>query len=82
MTPEDVRTVAFRKPPLGKRGYDEQQVDDVLDRLEATLRGSAQLTRAELNAMSFRRPPLGRRGYRPEEVDTFVQRALAEWPAG
>jgi DivIVA domain-containing protein len=82
MTPEDVRTVAFRKPPIGKRGYDEEQVDDVLARVEATLRGGAQITRDELNAVSFRRPPLGRRGYRAEEVDTFVQRVLAEWPAG
>jgi DivIVA domain-containing protein len=37
LTPSDVRTVAFRKPPIGKRGYDEKEVDDFLDRVERTL---------------------------------------------
>lgn len=37
LTPSDVRTVAFRKPPIGKRGYDEKEVDDFLDKVERTL---------------------------------------------
>jgi DivIVA domain-containing protein len=37
LKPSDVRTVAFRKPPIGKRGYDEQDVDDFLDLVERTL---------------------------------------------
>jgi DivIVA domain-containing protein len=37
VTPADVHAVAFRKSPLGKRGYDEEQVDLFLDRVERTL---------------------------------------------
>jgi len=29
--------VAFGKPPIGRRGYDESEVDAFLDRVEATL---------------------------------------------
>lgn len=37
LTPADVRNVAFRKPPLGKRGYDEEEVDRFLDAVEQTI---------------------------------------------
>ncbi|MFU8850129.1 DivIVA domain-containing protein [Micromonospora sp. SL1-18] len=37
LTPADVRNVAFRKPPLGKRGYDEWEVDKFLDAVEQTI---------------------------------------------
>ncbi len=35
--PADVANVAFSKPPLGKRGYDEDEVDAFLDLVEAEL---------------------------------------------
>jgi DivIVA domain-containing protein len=37
LMPVDVATVAFGKPPLGKRGYDEDEVDAFLDLVEAEL---------------------------------------------
>src|SRR5947209_3575153 len=37
LTPADVAAVAFSKPPLGKRGYDEDEVDAFLDLVEAEL---------------------------------------------
>jgi DivIVA domain-containing protein len=37
LTPNDVRSVAFKKPPLGKRGYDEEQVDSFLEEVERTI---------------------------------------------
>jgi DivIVA domain-containing protein len=37
LTPADVHNVAFSKPPLGKRGYHEDEVDAFLDILEAEL---------------------------------------------
>jgi DivIVA domain-containing protein len=37
LTPADVANVAFSKPPLGKRGYDENEVDAFLDLVEAEL---------------------------------------------
>src|SRR3954453_17005701 len=37
LTPADVHNVAFKKPSLGKRGYDEDEVDAFLDLVEAEL---------------------------------------------
>lgn len=37
LIPADVHDVAFSKPPLGKRGYDEDEVDVFLDLVEAEL---------------------------------------------
>jgi DivIVA domain-containing protein len=34
LTPADIHNVAFKKPPLGKRGYDEEEVDAFLDEAE------------------------------------------------
>jgi DivIVA domain-containing protein len=34
LTPADVHNVAFKKPPIGKRGYDEDEVDAFLDEVE------------------------------------------------
>jgi len=31
LTPADVHNISFRKPPIGKRGYDQEQVDAFLD---------------------------------------------------
>lgn len=40
--PRLVLNVAFRKPPLGKRGYDEKEVDDFLDAVEQTTATSTE----------------------------------------
>jgi DivIVA domain-containing protein len=37
LTPADVHNIALKKPPIGKRGYDEEQVDAFLDELEQEL---------------------------------------------
>lgn len=37
LTPHDVHTVTFAKSPIGRRGYDEDQVDTFLDVVEAEL---------------------------------------------
>ena len=37
VTPADVHNVVFKKPPMGKRGYDEDEVDAFLDVVEAEL---------------------------------------------
>ena len=34
LTPAEVHNVAFKKPPIGKRGYDEEEVDYFLDVVE------------------------------------------------
>jgi len=37
LTPADIHNMAFKKPPIGKRGYDEEEVDGFLDELEQEL---------------------------------------------
>ncbi|WP_051515441.1 DivIVA domain-containing protein [Candidatus Blastococcus massiliensis] len=83
MTADDVHRAVFRKPGLGKgRGYDEDEVDALLEQVERTLRDApgswrqgAAITADELRAVELGRPPMGRRGYAPGEVDAFLVRA-------
>jgi DivIVA domain-containing protein len=35
LTPADIKKVAFSRPPMGKRGYNEDEVDAFLDRVES-----------------------------------------------
>ena len=37
LSPADVHNVAFSKPPIGKRGYNEDEVDQFLDLVETEL---------------------------------------------
>lgn len=82
LTGRDVRDVVFRKPPIGSRGYDEGEVDALLDRvsdaLEAWAGGlPARLTAVEVRDATLPTAPIGRRGYRTTEVDDFLDRAVA-----
>jgi DivIVA domain-containing protein len=66
LTPADVHNVAFSKPPIGKRGYNEDEVDAFLDLVETELRdqvdaleqqlGNAQGDLAEARAQASRAP--------------------------
>ena len=84
MTANDVRQIRFSRPPIGKRGYNEQQVDDLLDLIEAELtrreqRPSApgQLSGAVIRETLFGKPGFGKRGYHEDEVDAFLEWAAA-----
>lgn len=81
MTPEDVRNVLFDKPPLGRRGYDEDEVDDFLDLVEAALAGARPMTADEVAAARFGRGSLTKRGYDENQVDDFLDRVAAELAA-
>ena len=74
ITPEQVRAVAFSKPPIGKRGYNEDEVDAFLDLLEATLRNptGGGLTAEDVRTVAFAKPAIGKRGYNEDEVDAFL----------
>ena len=37
LTPADVHNVAFKKPPIGKRGYDEEEVDASISALTSII---------------------------------------------
>ena len=61
LTPADVHNVAFKKPPIGKRGYDEEEVDAFLDEVERELARLIEENN-ELRAQVERgggRPPAG-----------------------
>ena len=72
LTSADVRDVVFDKAPLGKRGYDEKQVDAFLDRIEAALTGAGRLTADDVRQVVFQDAPLIKRGYHEDQVDTFL----------
>jgi DivIVA domain-containing protein len=76
LTPEQVRNVAFSKPRIGSRGYDEDEVDAFLDRVEAALRDPTghTLTPEQVRSVAFSKPPFGKRGYNQGEVDAFLDR--------
>ncbi|OOC55824.1 MULTISPECIES: DivIVA domain-containing protein [Nocardiopsis] len=82
MTPEDIREQQFATTRL-TTGYNEQEVDDFLDRAEFTLgvlqRGQperATLTAAEVERVQFA-TTRARPGYDPAQVDRFLD-VLAE----
>ena len=57
LTPADVRSIAFTKPPLGRRGYAEEEVDAFLDEVEKTLTGLyAQLDQLRTGTMPLMAP--------------------------
>ncbi|WP_439663150.1 DivIVA domain-containing protein [Lentzea sp. HUAS TT2] len=72
LTAADIRNIAFHRPPRGRRGYQESQVDAFLDRIEATLLGQDNLTGKDVRDVRFSRPLIGRRGYDETEVDAFL----------
>ena len=60
LTPSDIRNIAFSKPPMGKRGYDERDVDEFLDRVQSTLTDmTAEIAslRAQLGGAPVAGPP-------------------------
>lgn len=77
LTPADIRNVVFDKAPLGKRGYDEEQVDTFLDLVEAAVAGTGSLTADEVRAVVFADAPLIKRGYNEDQVDDFLDVIVA-----
>jgi DivIVA domain-containing protein len=80
LTADDVRDAAFRKPPMGKRGYNEDEVDALLHRIYTRLADSSDrsLTAADIHSAAFSKPPWGKRGYNEDDVDAFLTLVEAE----
>ena len=78
LTPADVHNVAFSKPPIGKRGYNEDEVDAFLDRIVATLRGTTQypVTAKDVREVQFS-TVMFKPGYLIADVDAFLE-SIAE----
>ncbi|MFD9889634.1 DivIVA domain-containing protein [Amycolatopsis sp. NPDC059027] len=72
MTPDEVRGVSFGKPPFGRRGYNEDEVDAFLDLVAQALAGRNTLTPWDVHNVEFSKPPLGMRAYHMRQVDAFL----------
>jgi DivIVA domain-containing protein len=78
LTPTVVDCVTFDRAPLGRRGYNEDQVDDFLDRVQATLAGKDTLTAQNVRDVVFDPAAFIRRGYHEDQVDEFLDLVVEE----
>ncbi|RSM42039.1 DivIVA domain-containing protein [Amycolatopsis balhimycina DSM 5908] len=77
MTPEEARSVAFGKPRIGRRGYNEDEVDAFLDLVAEALAGRNILTPDDIHYVEFTIMPVGMRSYDQAQVDLFLDEAEA-----
>jgi DivIVA domain-containing protein len=77
LTAQDVRYATFGKPPWGKRGYNNDEVDRFLQLAASRLDGYGNLSVDDVHAVSFSKPPIGKRGYNEDEVDDFLEQLEA-----
>lgn len=73
----DVREATFGKPPIGKRGYNKEQVDELLEQIADRLESRNALSADDVRHARFGLPPILRRGYNEDQVDVFLDRAVA-----
>jgi DivIVA domain-containing protein len=62
---------------LGRRGYNNDDVDRFLQLAASRLDGYGNLSVDDVHAVSFSKPPIGKRGYNEDEVDDFLERLEA-----
>jgi DivIVA domain-containing protein len=62
----------FPKPPIGRRGYDEGEVDDFLDTVVASLKSGNPMDPANVEAVYFGKPRFGKWGYDQHAVDELL----------
>lgn len=75
LTIDDVYSVAFHKPQIGSRGYNEDEVDGMLFYIAERLSNNSTVTADDVHNVAFSKPPFGERGYLESEVDTFLDLA-------
>lgn len=81
ITAADVHAVRFGKPPFGRRGYDEGEVDEFLRLVADALAqppGATRISGDRVHEIAFRKPKVGSRGYDEDEVDAFLDLIEAE----
>jgi DivIVA domain-containing protein len=77
LTAFEVRDMSFGSPPMGKRGYNEDDVDAFVAQVVARLEGRGGLTADDIHHVVFSKPALFKRGYNEDEVDAFLDDAEA-----
>ena len=89
LTPADVHNVAFSKPPIGKRGYHEDEVDAFLDLVQAELtrliqdnadlRNQVKQLEQQLRAALVDTGPVGRSLESPRPVGSLMSTRPRSW---
>ena len=77
--------MTFGSPPIGKRGYNEDDVDAFVAHVVARLEGRGRLTADDVHNVAFSKPALFKRGYNEDEVDAFSttsRRRSPSWTVG
>lgn len=75
LTAKQVEWVRFSQAPIvGRRGYDEDEVDTFLVRVKAELQAPAGrgLTAELVHGVAFSKAPIWKRGYDDMDVDAFL----------
>ena len=72
LTAYEVQEMTFGSPPMGKRGYNEDDVDAFVAHVVARLEGRGRLTADDVHNVAFSKPALFKRGYNEDEVDAFL----------
>ncbi|MEU6262277.1 DivIVA domain-containing protein [Saccharopolyspora shandongensis] len=72
LTPEAIGSVVLHGSAGNEHGYDEDDVDDFLDRVVDTLRGADTLTSRDVQSVAFRAQPAPGTGYDRAEVDSLL----------
>ncbi|GIJ43844.1 hypothetical protein Val02_07300 [Virgisporangium aliadipatigenens] len=64
--------ITFRRPRMGRPGYEEDEVDAFLDEVIRACAEGVPLDPARVRGVSFRKSRIGRRGYDEDEVDVYL----------
>lgn len=78
VTAEEVRLVEFRRPWRRAKGYDQSEVDDFLDRIEATLLRQDTVSAEDVLAVRFSPKQRGKPGYLATSVDAFLEKVALD----
>ena len=82
LTAEEVRTVAFSKPPLSNGATTRTRLTRFSSASSQRCETGTQfggLTAADLHNVAFSKPAIGKRGYNEDEVNAFVERVKIEF---
>lgn len=73
LTGDQVRALTFRRPPFPHRGYDEAQVDALIERIAGSLDRGEAISPEQLREVQFGKAGVHRRGYDEADVDAFLR---------
>ena len=72
LTSDEIRYLALNAPPPGEPGYDQDEVDAFLDRVEDTLRGYDTLSAQDVHDVQFTLASPDQAGYDENEVEALL----------